>query len=138
MSAGLTGWLYVSARSVIEARQIPSRPKHACREQTHPFSLSRPSLFSASLASRAALSFAVAARRWSLAVSVVSRKARVVSSDFRSEGDLGDAIFAVLCGCGHNIHEILAHLRALFAQIIAAVLDLSWAMQGRQEGYAVA
>jgi IS5 family transposase len=34
------------------------------------------------------------------------------------KGVFGDAIFAVLCGCGHNIREILAHLRAFLALII--------------------
>jgi IS5 family transposase len=29
------------------------------------------------------------------------------------KGSLGDAIFAVLCGCGHNIRKILAHLVSL-------------------------
>jgi IS5 family transposase len=38
------------------------------------------------------------------------------------KGTIGDALFAVLCGCGHNIRKILAHLRALLALIIAAVL----------------
>jgi IS5 family transposase len=38
------------------------------------------------------------------------------------KGTLGDALFAVLCGCGHNIRKILAHLRALLAAIIAVVL----------------
>jgi hypothetical protein len=28
----------------------------------------------------------------------------------------------VLCACGHNIRKILAHLRALFAWIIVAIL----------------
>ena len=27
------------------------------------------------------------------------------------KGTLGGALFAVLCGCGHNICKILAHLR---------------------------
>ncbi len=36
------------------------------------------------------------------------------------KGTLGDALHAVLCGCGHNIRMILAHLRALWAQILAA------------------
>jgi IS5 family transposase len=27
----------------------------------------------------------------------------------------GDTLFAVLCGCGHNICKTLGHLRALFA-----------------------
>lgn len=38
------------------------------------------------------------------------------------KGTLGDALFAVLCGCGHNIRKTLAHLRALLALIIAAIL----------------
>ncbi len=37
------------------------------------------------------------------------------------KGTFGDAIFAVLCGCGHNIRKILAHLRALLAFLIAAL-----------------
>ncbi|SMD11494.1 hypothetical protein SAMN06295998_13517 [Primorskyibacter flagellatus] len=36
------------------------------------------------------------------------------------KGTCGDAIFAVLCGCGHNIRKILAHLRALLTLILAA------------------
>lgn len=39
------------------------------------------------------------------------------------KGTLGDALFAVLCGCGHNIRKILAHLRALLALIIGAILS---------------
>ena len=38
------------------------------------------------------------------------------------KGNLGDALHAVLCGAGHNIRLILAHLRALWAQILAALL----------------
>ncbi len=34
------------------------------------------------------------------------------------KGTAGDAVFAVLCGCGHNIRKILAHLRAIWAAII--------------------
>ena len=34
------------------------------------------------------------------------------------KGTTGDAIFAVLCGCGHNIRKILAHLRAIWAAVI--------------------
>lgn len=34
------------------------------------------------------------------------------------KGTLGDALHAVLCGCGHNIRMILAHLRALVAEIL--------------------
>jgi len=54
------------------------------------------------------------------------------------KGTMGDALFAVLCGCGHNLRKILAHLRAWLVQIIAAVLDLSRAMQDHQHGYATA
>ena len=39
------------------------------------------------------------------------------------KGTFGDAIFAVLCGCGHNIRKILAYLKALLALIIAAILS---------------
>ena len=38
------------------------------------------------------------------------------------KGVIGDAIFAVLCGCGHNIRKILAHLRALWRLIVVAIL----------------
>lgn len=38
------------------------------------------------------------------------------------KGTLGDALFAVLCGCGHNIRKILAHLRKLLAAIITLIL----------------
>jgi IS5 family transposase len=50
------------------------------------------------------------------------------------KGTIGDAIFAVLCGCGHNLRKILAHLRAWLVQIIAAVLDLSRAMLDHRHG----
>lgn len=42
------------------------------------------------------------------------------------KGTSGDAIFAVLCGCGHNIRKILTHLRALLAHLraaLAAIMD---------------
>jgi len=39
------------------------------------------------------------------------------------KGTVGDAIFAVLCACGHNIRKILAHLRAILVQFIAAMLS---------------
>jgi IS5 family transposase len=41
------------------------------------------------------------------------------------KGTIGNAIFAVLCACGHNIRKILAHLRAWLAWIIATL----WAAQ---------
>ena len=39
------------------------------------------------------------------------------------KGTSGDAIFAVLCGCGHNIRKILARLRAFLALFIAWIAD---------------
>jgi len=33
------------------------------------------------------------------------------------KGTEGDALFAVLCGCGHNIRMILRHLRAVLRQL---------------------
>jgi IS5 family transposase len=38
------------------------------------------------------------------------------------KGSLGDALFAVLCGCGHNIRKILAHLRALLLALLASLI----------------
>ena len=38
------------------------------------------------------------------------------------KGIIGDAVFAVLNACGHNIRKILAHLRAWLVLIIAAIL----------------
>jgi len=49
------------------------------------------------------------------------------------KGTLGDARFAVLCGCGHNIRKILAHLRALLALIIAAILTTLLATDPAQQ-----
>lgn len=34
------------------------------------------------------------------------------------KGTTGDALFAVLCGCGHNIRMILRHLRVFLCQLI--------------------
>ncbi|MCV2890129.1 IS5 family transposase [Ruegeria aquimaris] len=39
------------------------------------------------------------------------------------KGTIGDALFAVLCACGHNIRKILAHLRAWLVLIIATILN---------------
>ena len=39
------------------------------------------------------------------------------------KGTFGDTLFAVLCDCGYNIREILAHLRALCARTIAMLLN---------------
>ena len=38
------------------------------------------------------------------------------------KGTAGDALHAVLCGCGHNIRLILAHLRAFVAEILRRIL----------------
>lgn len=35
------------------------------------------------------------------------------------KGTIGDALFAVLCGCGHNIRKILAWLRTVLLRLIA-------------------
>jgi len=35
------------------------------------------------------------------------------------KGTLGDALHAVLCGCGHNTRMILSHLRALLSEFLA-------------------
>jgi transposase, IS5 family len=37
------------------------------------------------------------------------------------KGTEGDAIFAVLCGCGHNIRMILRHLRDIFGRTISLI-----------------
>ncbi|MCC5955154.1 MAG: IS5/IS1182 family transposase, partial [Natronohydrobacter sp.] len=42
------------------------------------------------------------------------------------KGTEGDAIFAVLCACGNIIRKILAHLRAILALFIAAILAAIW------------
>jgi IS5 family transposase len=39
------------------------------------------------------------------------------------KGALGDALHAVLCGGGHNIRLILAHLRAFVAEILRVILN---------------
>ncbi len=45
------------------------------------------------------------------------------------KGTLGDALFAVLCGCGQNIRLILAHLRKvwpeIWSRILAAMTEIS-------------
>ena len=42
------------------------------------------------------------------------------------KGTIGDALFAVLCACGHNIPKILANLRAWLARIVAAILNAAY------------
>jgi IS5 family transposase len=41
------------------------------------------------------------------------------------KGTAGDALFAVLCGCGHNIRMILRHLRAFLCPLIWLISRLS-------------
>jgi IS5 family transposase len=50
------------------------------------------------------------------------------------KGTSGDAIFAVLCGCGHNIRKILAHLRVICAIIIALVLAKLYPSEAQNTG----
>ena len=40
------------------------------------------------------------------------------------KGRAGDAVFAVLCACGHNIRKILAHIRVLWTLLIAFILNI--------------
>jgi IS5 family transposase len=40
------------------------------------------------------------------------------------KGRIGDAIFAVLYACGHNIRKILARIRALLAGVIHLILAI--------------
>jgi len=54
------------------------------------------------------------------------------------KGTIGDALFALLCGCGHNIRKILAHLRAWLAAIITVLLSLIELRNHRQNGCAAA
>ena len=37
------------------------------------------------------------------------------------KGMIGDALFTVLCGCGHNIRMILRHLRVILRQFICLI-----------------
>jgi IS5 family transposase len=46
------------------------------------------------------------------------------------KGTTGDALFAVLCGCGHNIRMILRHLRVFLCQFTWAVTLLRGFTQG--------
>jgi len=46
------------------------------------------------------------------------------------KGTTGDALFAVLCGCGHNIRMILRHLRVFLCQLIRLIALLRGSTQG--------
>lgn len=45
------------------------------------------------------------------------------------KGRIGDAVFAVLCACGHNIRKILTHLRAFWTQLLNLIVT---AIQGER------
>jgi IS5 family transposase len=47
------------------------------------------------------------------------------------KGTIGDALFAALCACGHNIRKILAHLRSWLVCIVVAILNAPY-HPGRQ------
>jgi len=49
------------------------------------------------------------------------------------KGPIGDALFAVLCACGHNIRKILAHLRAWLAGMIAVIWVAIYAPDRRHQ-----
>ena len=40
------------------------------------------------------------------------------------KGTQGDALFAVLCGCGHNIRMILRHLRTVLYRLIRLIRQI--------------
>jgi transposase, IS5 family len=40
------------------------------------------------------------------------------------KGPSGDAVFAILCGCGHNVRKIFAHLRVVLRAVIAMILAI--------------
>lgn len=42
------------------------------------------------------------------------------------KGRIGDAVFAVLCACGHNIRKILAHLRTLWTLLLHLIAAIIW------------
>lgn len=49
------------------------------------------------------------------------------------KGMIGDAIFAVLCGCGHNIRKILAWLRAAWVHLITLFIAVLRGDYGRNQ-----
>ena len=46
------------------------------------------------------------------------------------KGATGDALFAVLCGCGHNIRMILRHLRVFLCQFLRLITLIRGFMRG--------
>ena len=54
------------------------------------------------------------------------------------KGRIGDAVFAVLCACGHNIRKILAHIRALWAVVIRFIRAIVERTDGSLRGLTAA
>ncbi|WP_036714571.1 IS5 family transposase [Paracoccus sp. J55] len=54
------------------------------------------------------------------------------------KGRIGDALFAVLCACGHNIRKILAHLRVLWSLFLELVATAISQAISRQRALALA
>lgn len=50
------------------------------------------------------------------------------------KGLRGHAIFAVLCGCGHNLRKILNHIRRLLAALLATVLSATVLIRTEKRG----
>ena len=42
------------------------------------------------------------------------------------KGASGDALHAILCGAGHNLRMILAHLRVPYCAVVAALMFIAW------------
>jgi IS5 family transposase len=61
-------------------------------------------------------------RRSAIEPSIGHMKTTAASPDAPLKGTHGDALHAVLCGCGHNIRLILARLRALMTEILRLLL----------------
>jgi IS5 family transposase len=47
------------------------------------------------------------------------------------KGSLGDARHALLCGAGHNLRLILAHLRVLLFVLLGAAALIAWLVSSR-------
>ena len=50
---------------------------------------------------------------------------------------LGDAMHALLCGAGHNLRMILAHLRVLYCALVGQLLLAVMLASGRQSTQAI-
>lgn len=61
----------------------------------------------------------------------VRRKLEHVPNGDTLKGTDGDALFAVLCGCGHNIRMILRHLREFLCR---SIRGLTWLRQISKAG----